>query len=354
MTIGKTTCYRYRLPVVRKEKPSGVILCNREGLLFHAELESGADGWGEAAPLSGFSHETIEDVLAAARNLFLDKGGMNLEKILGAITSPSLYFSFESILHQIKTGGIDDRNISIPLCALVTGDISAAHGQVEHALQQGYRTVKVKVGTADIGKDIRKIKMLLRDFTGCCRWRFDANRAWDYDTALRFCDVITGDDGVDYVEEPLREFQRMPELQEASGISCAVDETLQELSRCLFTDCAVYTPEQETLLRHTVENAHALVWKPSLCINPKRMNLDTAAPVVLSAAYESGVGTAAILECAAWNTDECAAGVDTYSRLEQDVLQRRLSLTGGVADMNKIRAAAAGINMNMLEEVWHV
>lgn len=354
MMIEKTTCYRYCLPVVRKEKPSGVILCNREGLLFHAELESGADGWGEAAPLPGFSRETIEDVLAAARNLFLDKGSMNLEKILGAITSPALYFAFESILHQIQNCAMDDRIVSIPLCALITGDISVAHAQVEYALQQGYGTVKVKVGSADVGEDIRKIKTLLRDFTGCCHWRFDANRAWDYDAALRFCEVIAGDDGVDYVEEPLREFQRMPELQEASGVSCAVDETLQELSRCLFTDCAVYTPEQEMLLRHTVENAHALVWKPSLCMNPKRMNLDTAAPVILSAAYESGVGTAAILESAAWNTDECAAGVDTYSRLEQDILQRRLPLFGGMADMNKVRTTAAGINMNMLEEVWHV
>lgn len=352
--IEKTTCYRYRLPVVKRVRPSGVALCNREGLLFHAELESGASAWGEAAPLPGFSHETIDDVLTAARNLFLDKRGMNLEKILGAITSPSLYFAFESILHQIIVDGTDDRIVSISLCALITGDISVAHAQVEYALQQGYRTVKVKVGSADVGEEIRKIKTLLCDFTGCCRWRFDANRAWDYDAALRFCDVIAGDDGVDYVEEPLLEYQRMPELQEASGVSCAVDETLQELSRCLFSNRTAYTMEQEVLLRRTVENVHALVWKPSLCMNPKCMNLDTAAPVVLSAAYESGVGTAAILEYAIRNANGCAAGVDTYSRLEQDVLQRRLPLSEGMADMNKIRKTIVGINMNMLEEVWHV
>jgi len=125
---------------------------------------------------------------------------------------------------------------------------------------------------------------------------------------------------------------------------------LQELSRCLFSDHSA----QEEVLRHTVETAQALVWKPSLCMNPKRMNLDTAAPVVLSSAYESGVGTAAILEYTIQDSYHCAAGIDTYSRLEQDVLLQRLPLSLGTAFMPEVRAASYAVNVKMLEKVWHV
>ena len=89
-------------------------------------------------------------------------------------------------------------------------------------------------------------------------------------------------------------------------------------------------------------------------MNPKRMNLDTTAPVVLSSAYESGVGTAAILEYALQDSNNYAAGIDTYSRLEQDVLLQRLPVSSGTAFMPEVRTASYAVNVEKLEEVWHV
>ena len=357
--IQQITCYRYNLPLIRKTNLAGVIQDRRKGLLFHVMLESGVAGWGEAAPLPGFSDETLEEVLTAAWIFSQNKVGISLEGIrqkmaTGTITSPSLYFAFDSALRQCESVGLDKPEVAVPLCALVIGDIDTACMQVETALGKGYQTVKVKVGSAEIGDDVKKAKRLLCDFTGDCRWRFDANRAWDYETALRFCDVIAGDNAVDYIEEPLRDFGRMQELAEASGVPCAVDETLQELSRCLFSNDAQIPVEQEAILRHTVESAQALVWKPSLCMNPKSMNLDTIAPVVLSGAYESGVGTASILEYAVQDTEVCPIGIDTYSRLELDLLDERLPLGYGEVSLSEVRTTAVRININLLEEVWHV
>lgn len=347
MILQKITCYRYNLP-----------LCGggeRQGVLFALEDNASWTGWGEASPLPGFSSETLKDVLNASLCFCTEIRGCSVSEIRerlaeNAITSPSLYFAFDSALRQIDSATNDVATLSIPLCALAAGDDEGVHEQVESALNKGYQTIKVKVGAGTIQDDIKKMKGLLRDFTGCCRWRFDANRAWAFEEAMRFCEVIAGDDALDYVEEPLRDFQRMPELQDAAGVSCAVDETLQELSRCLFSDHSA----QEEILRHTVEAAQALVWKPSLCMNPNRMNLGTAAPVVLSGAYESGVGTAAILEHAAAALDCGAAGIDTYSRLQQDVLEQRLPVSCGEVSLQAVRAAACRINRERLEEVWHV
>jgi o-succinylbenzoate synthase len=347
MILQKITCYRYSLP-----------LCGggeRQGVLFALENDASRTGWGEASPLPGFSSETLEAVLDASLRFCNEIRGCSVSEIRermagNIITSPSLYFSFDSALRQIEIVSDNKATVSIPLCALAAGDDATVHKQVESALNKGYQTIKVKVGAGTIQDDIRKMKGLLRDFTGCFRWRFDANRAWEFEEAMRFCEVIAGDDALDYVEEPLCDFRHLPELQDTVGVPCAVDETLQELSRCLFSDHSL----QEEILRHTVEAAQALVWKPSLCMNPKHMHLDTVAPVVLSGAYESGVGTAAILEHAAAALDCGAVGIDTYSRLEQDVLEQRLPVSCGEVSLQAVRDDACRVNTDRLEEVWHV
>lgn len=333
--LRKITCYRYCLPLRGGEE--------RQGLLFALEGDTSQIGWGEAAPLPGFSSETLEDVLGVSLQFCRAICGCSIselrERLTGdVITSPSLYFAFDSALRQIEDGALGpvDR---VELCALMTDGPE----QVEKALQAGYKTIKVKVGTDTIEEDIQRVTTLLHDFAGSCCWRFDANRAWGFEEALQFCEVIADSD-VSYLEEPLQNPALLPQLFEQTGVPYAVDETLQELSACASTTDA-------EALCNIVEKAQALVWKPSLCLPPERLGLNTDAPVVLSGAYESGVGTAAILKHA---TGQCAAGIDTYSRLAEDVLGRRLPVFHGEANMQAVREAAKSLNISRLEEVWHV
>ena len=342
MIVHKISCYRYCLAL----RGDG----ERQGLLFALENDASQTGWGGAAPLPDFSLETLEDVTDASLRFARKVCGCSVSEVRrrmteNAITSPSLYFAFDSALRQIEGDALDSVD-SIALCALVT----EGAGQVEKALQAGYKTIKVKVGAGAIKEDIRKATTLLHDFSGSCCWRFDANRALGFDEALRFYEAIA-DGAVAYVEEPLQNPALLPQLHEQTGVPYAVDETLQELSACLFSDYSA----DEAELRRIVESAQALVWKPALCMPPDRMGLHTVAPVVLSAAYESGVGTAATLEHAARKEfGMCAAGVDTYSRLAMDVFDRPLPIFNGKANMQKVREAAQSLNISRLEEVWHV
>ncbi|MCV6005021.1 hypothetical protein OFO99_36850, partial [Escherichia coli] len=57
--------YRYALPLVAPVRVGAGVLRRREGLLVRLEA-GGASGWGEAAPLPGFSRETLGE---AARTL---------------------------------------------------------------------------------------------------------------------------------------------------------------------------------------------------------------------------------------------------------------------------------------------
>ncbi len=75
--------------------------------------------------------------------------------------------------------------------------------------------------------------------------------------------------------------------------------------------------------------------------------------MVLSGAYESGVGTAAIANyAAAWSGADVPVGLDTYAWLQQDVLEARLPLEGGEASLGSVNEAAARVRRESLELVW--
>jgi O-succinylbenzoate synthase len=151
---------------------------------------------------------------------------------------------------------------------------------------------------------------------GLCRFRIDPNRAWDVDLALRVAEAIKAFP-VDYLEEPLRDASLLPELIQQSPVGIALDETLREIS-----------PSKLSAFK----GASALVLKPTLmggfkvCMEFAEAGAALGMASVVSASYESGVGIHALGRFALALPCEAAAGLDTYSRLEEDVLCERLNL----------------------------
>ncbi len=69
------------------------------------------------------------------------------------------------------------------------------------ALDRGFRALKLKVGSKDIGRDIRRAA-LLRDLAGAeCQLMFDANQQWTVREAEEFCRAIRELDPY-WIEEP--------------------------------------------------------------------------------------------------------------------------------------------------------
>ena len=61
MKITAFDVYRYSLPLVQPLQFKGLMLREREGLLLKLTADDGSIGWGEAAPLPGFSGESLGD-----------------------------------------------------------------------------------------------------------------------------------------------------------------------------------------------------------------------------------------------------------------------------------------------------
>jgi len=157
--------------------------------------------------------------------------------------------------------------------------------------------------------------------TGCeCQLRLDPNRAWSFDETLLLADKLS-QFPIEYLEEPLADSSRLPELISRSACPIALDETLREIEPAGLTH---------------FHGAAALVLKPTLMGGFARSREfategeKLCMASVVSAAYESGVGIYALGRFAASLPLISPSGLDTYSRLTADVLAPRLDLSGFV------------------------
>ena len=252
------------------------------------------NGWGDAAPLEGWSAESFEDVLEWIR-CGADSGSAP------ASMRCALETAVWPVLHE-----------SVPVNALLTGDSEEILAQAHRALSEGCGCLKIK--TAELG--FEDIPPLLERILaiGPCRFRLDSNRGWLLDDTLRLAEEVSGFP-IDYFEEPLEDPLGIPRLIEECGVPVALDETLREMC-------------PEDLVAY--EGVAALVLKPTLfggfgiCRAFAEAGAKLGMRSVVSAAFESGVGIHALGRFAASLESISDAGLDTYSRLESDVLVRRL------------------------------
>ena len=69
MKLARFDLYRYSLPFSRPLTLGGITLFQREGVLLRLSGDDGSEGWGETAPLPGFSVEGLVDATTQLRRL---------------------------------------------------------------------------------------------------------------------------------------------------------------------------------------------------------------------------------------------------------------------------------------------
>src|SRR5918995_810826 len=67
--LAGLSLYRYELLLSEPVRLKETTLRHREGLLVELASDGGAAGWGEAAPLPGFSYEGLDEVARQLRHL---------------------------------------------------------------------------------------------------------------------------------------------------------------------------------------------------------------------------------------------------------------------------------------------
>ena len=297
----------------------------REGVILELEDEEGVIGHGEAAPLKGFSQETLSDIL-------------DRDSDLSALPYPSVNFALDMARLEILSykQGVPIRKLlnpdalsTLPIHSLVTLekveslDPSKVCGPV----------VKLKVGFPGKEGALRAAKLVCEYSKEGLLMRLDANRAWTLEEAYLFWEHAKGA-SIDYIEEPLKNPCELAVFYEQTGCPLALDETLQYANTNVFSQ-----------LDLTQINPRAFILKPTLIgglVQLERLVFlarELGALIVMSAAFESNVGLRHIAQlAAAWQSEGCCAGLDTNKHFVENL--GYFPLHSGLIDLQEIDRAS--------------
>ncbi|MGL5602992.1 MAG: o-succinylbenzoate synthase [Silvania sp.] len=302
--MRRAQVYRWQIPM-----DAGVVLRDRrlktrDGLFVHLQIAD-REGWGEIAPLPGFSRESLEDAEAALRawSLAWRDGG---EPLLSGL--PSVDFGISCALAELNgtlPEAADYR--AAPLC---TGDPDELFAVL--AAMPGEKVAKIKVGLYEAVRDGMVANLLLEAIPDLYL-RLDANRAWTPLKAQQFAKYVNPAyrDRIAFLEEPCKTRADSLAFARETGIAIAWDESLREDDFRFIAEPGV----------------RAVVIKPTLTgsIAKVREQVNAAQAqgltVVISSSIESSLGLTQLARIAAWLTPDTVPGLDTLNLMQAQLLR---------------------------------
>jgi L-alanine-DL-glutamate epimerase-like enolase superfamily enzyme len=168
----------------------------------------GRRGFGEATLLTGYTDETIGEAWPAARELAQSLAGLAHDDVAAradalAARAPFLATAFRSALDMLAGHPLldVDRVVRVPVLGLLQGaDAKALDDAFARLLDEGYRTVKVKVGF-DVDDDLAHVARVQAAVAGRAAIRVDANQGYDAAKAVAFIKRVDPA-GIEHFEQP--------------------------------------------------------------------------------------------------------------------------------------------------------
>ena len=361
MKLAAFDLYRFSLPLREPLVLGGTTLHCREGLLLRLSGDDGSEGWGESAPLPGFSKESPDQAIAQLRRIagsligrevtddWIDLDGAFGRELELVTPAPSVRFGLELAVWNMCAASwgkslpelfAGQPRASVPVNGLVSGSWDEVLERAQRMKNAGYEAIKLKVGARTVAEDARLVRKLAEELSNTISLRLDANRAWGYEQGAEF---LRGAARFEYLEEPLADPARLPQLVREFGAPVALDESLVGM-------------EPEVLEEHRY--ARAVVLKPTLLggvsktLRMAERALRLGMTPVVSSSYESGVGTAALVALTAgMGARPVPAGLDTYRALACDVLETPLGLPAPIVDVEKTAIASPAVDVGRLQAI---
>ncbi len=225
-------------------------------------------GWGEVSPLPSRSQETLQECLIQLQALQAGWRGP---------LYPSVAFALESADHPFE-------EITWPVAYLLMGSEKEIFERASKA--RDFEVAKLKVGDLSVSQAIKIAQKLKNQF----RLRIDFNGKWTPEQVQEFCSYFQPTD-FEFLEDSGIAVQ---------GFTLASDEVQKN-------------------------EAEWSVWKPTVKGIPKPHDR-----LILSSAWESGLGIACIAALAArLELPPHPIGIGTYFYLQDDLLEKPLHISKG-------------------------
>ena len=330
--LKKAAIFAYRIPLVRPIPSAGLLLTQREGLVLQLRQGS-ACGWGEAAPLPGFSPESLEQSqqdLQRLASIWLD------DKPPTEVACPSARFGLSCALHELQQGPLHEPT---PLIGhpLLQGDPESIRQQWQlRSSTTPPRSIKLKLARQSLEAEISLVQQLLAQ-TPELKLRIDCNQGWNLAQAAAFLAVIPMS-AIEYLEEPCHVLQHSLQLSTQTGVPLALDESLRQPG--------FYLPEHSGI--------QALILKPSLIgsltqlYDSIHLAQQRGLRAILSSSYESSLGLSQLAALASQLTPLEPPGLDTAAAFSVNLLRASdpTKATFGIKDLSCVwrGASASGVH----------
>lgn len=311
----------------------------REGAIVQISTTQGITGIGEIAPLPEFSGLTLADSLRPLPTLSAQLIDMTIREALDVIlkTDASLRCGMEMALLDAlgkqercsvsallaKPGIVPRRSITVN-AVVGAQNIDAAVQAAQQACEQGFRCIKLKVGSmGSTQAEIERVAAVREAIGPAIQLRLDANEAWTREQARA---VLTDclPYNVEYVEQPLHrnDLEGACKLRQTIAVPIAADEAVHDLASA------------QRIIAHRA--ADILVIKPQLAggLRMGQRIITEAAQygvqAVITTTIESGVSLAAAWQLAAACPQvTLACGLATSHLLVDDLLLNELAIHNG-------------------------
>jgi len=348
MIISTIDLFQYKILLKSLLRVKDQILQYRQGIILRICDQQGNTGLGEVAPLPGFhreSKETVTTELHTIIPLILEKEipesiltlNGNFDSLFRDFSmSPSTRFGLELGLLNLWTSirrrplyallGVPQTK-SIYINGLITVSPEHLNTEVSKLMEEGYQTIKLKVGQQEIENEIETVRSVREMIGPHLKLRLDANRAWSLTQAVKFGNAVRSV-GIEYIEEPVDDLNALHTFYHETGLHYALDESLS------------YVPQKDL---KTLDGLRAIILKPSFlgglektvrfCQLAKSYNIFP----VLSCAFYSGLTLSALGQFAAVYTDpRTAHGLDTYKWFSEDILEIPFKAENGQINLDTL------------------
>ncbi|MFB2865258.1 o-succinylbenzoate synthase [Aeromonas sp. MdU4] len=277
--------YRYQLPFTQPLTFHGKVEVAREGLLVRIN-----DGWGEIAPLPGFSKESLQQAEAEAlAALAAIAAGETPNSVL-----PSVQFGFDCARRRWP----EQSNPLPEPYPLIQGSPQELLKNWKEWLHRTPNKAKLKVARYPMRDELALIRLLC-DRVPSLKLVLDANQGWTREEAWTFCGHLDPN-RIEYLEDPCADFADIAFVANRTGMPVALDELL-----------AQGKPWEP------IPQLRALVLKPTLlgslanCEALIAQAHELRLKVIISSCFESDLGLNQLFHLAGEWAPEQAPGLDT-------------------------------------------
>ncbi|PZO41487.1 MAG: o-succinylbenzoate synthase [Pseudanabaena frigida] len=234
------------------------ILSHRKGFVIEIsdrQLHNGTwrIGLGESAPLDGFGMESLietEMLLKEAQRSLINAKIENLndiDKLLSEynhspatkhgielalldLLSQNQGISISQLLANLSSGKVRDQIAVNTVIGAIAPEQAAA--RAKEYIQQGFRCLKIKVGTSSFEADFKRVQAVRSQVGNDIQIRIDANQSWSVNEAIANLEKLEFLQ-IEYVEQPVTalDLEGMAKIRRSQPILVAADESVNNLAQ---------------------------------------------------------------------------------------------------------------------------